>query len=181
MARGPTGDEFFDVAVQVSKALEAAHGQGMVHRDIKPDNLYVTKQGVVKLMDFGLAKLVEEEGGGATQSSLTVTSGYMSPEQRRGEPLDARSDIYSLGKVLEELAPAKEFMPILKQSAGELIRRCGGQSAGELRAALEATRKKELPLLPIAMGWRPGLWRLPGTYLSSSGARPGTQTLRQRR
>ena len=102
--------------MQVAKALEAAHGQGMVHRDIKPDNLFLTKQGVVKLMDFGLAKPVEEESGAAPQSSVTGTSGYMSPEQMRGEALDARSDIYSLGKVLEELAgerPPKRLAPIL--------------------------------------------------------------------
>src|SRR5579871_391092 len=80
--------ELFDVALQVSKALEAAHGAGMVHRDIKPDNLFLTKQGVVKLMDFGLAKPVEEDTGEAQQSSITGTSGYMSPEQLRGEPLD---------------------------------------------------------------------------------------------
>jgi DNA-binding winged helix-turn-helix (wHTH) protein len=95
--------EFLDVAVQVTRALEAAHGEGLVHRDIKPDNLFLTKQGVVKLMDFGLAKSIEEESGGAPQSAVTGTSGYMSPEQARGEALDARSDIYSLGKVLEEL------------------------------------------------------------------------------
>jgi DNA-binding winged helix-turn-helix (wHTH) protein len=105
MARGPLSKgELFDVAVQVAKALEAAHGQDMVHRDIKPDNLFLTRQGVVKLMDFGLAKPVEEESGAAPQSSVTGTSGYMSPEQVRGEPLDARSDMYSLGRVLTELA-----------------------------------------------------------------------------
>ena len=143
MARGPlAADEFIDVAVQVAKALEGAHGQGMVHRDIKPDNPFLTKQGVVKLMDFGLAKLVEEESGGAMQSSVTGTSGYMSPEQARGEPLDARSDIYSLGKVREELAPAKKFTPILNKAlASDPAMRW--QSAGELRAALEATRKEE--------------------------------------
>ena len=142
IARKPLSEgEFIDVAVQVTKALEAAHAQGMVHRDIKPDNLFLTKQGVVKLMDFGLAKPVEEESGGALQSSVTGTSGYMSPEQARGEALDARSDIYSLGKVLEELAPPKKLAPIVgKALAEDPAKRW--QTAGELRGALEAARRK---------------------------------------
>jgi Tol biopolymer transport system component/DNA-binding winged helix-turn-helix (wHTH) protein len=133
--------ELIDVAVQVSKALEVAHGQGMVHRDIKPDNLFLTKQGVVKLMDFGLAKLVEEESGGAQQSSVTGTSGYMSPEQMRGEALDPRSDIYSLGKVLEELSPPKRLAPIIGKALDDHPSK-RWQSAGDLREALEAARRK---------------------------------------
>jgi Tol biopolymer transport system component/DNA-binding winged helix-turn-helix (wHTH) protein len=140
-ARGKLSEnELVDVAMQVTKALQAAHAQGMVHRDIKPDNLFLTKQGVVKLMDFGLAKPVEEEGG-TQQSSVTGTSGYMSPEQARGEGLDARSDIYSLGKVLEELGPAKKLAPIIgKALADDPVERW--QSAGELRGALERAGRK---------------------------------------
>jgi Tol biopolymer transport system component/DNA-binding winged helix-turn-helix (wHTH) protein len=151
MARKPLSeDEFLDVAVQVSKALEAAHGEGMVHRDIKPDNLFLTKQGVVKLMDFGLAKTVEEESGGALQSSVSGTSGYMSPEQTRGDALDARSDIYSLGKVLEELSPPKKLAPIVaKALADDPVKRW--QSAGEMRGALEGARRKRLPRAAIAV------------------------------
>jgi Tol biopolymer transport system component/DNA-binding winged helix-turn-helix (wHTH) protein len=133
--------ELIDIAVQVANALEAAHGQGMVHRDIKPDNLFLTKHGVVKLMDFGLAKPLEDEGGAAAQSSVTGTSGYMSPEQARGEALDARSDIYSLGKVLDELAPPKKLAPIIgKALAEDPAKRW--QSAGDLREALEGARRK---------------------------------------
>jgi Tol biopolymer transport system component/DNA-binding winged helix-turn-helix (wHTH) protein len=149
----PSEGELLDVAVQVAKALEVAHEQGMVHRDIKPDNLFLTKQGVVKLMDFGLAKLVEEESGGAPQSSVTGTSGYMSPEQVRGEALDARSDIYSLGKVLEELAGSsrpKKLLPILSRAlADDPVKRW--QSAGELRGALEAVRRKKFPRVALVM------------------------------
>ena len=145
--------EFLDVAVQVTRALEAAHGEGLVHRDIKPDNLFLTKQGVVKLMDFGLAKSIEEESGGAPQSAVTGTSGYMSPEQARGEALDARSDIYSLGKVLEELAgesPPKKLAPILSKAlAGDPMKRW--QSAGELRGALDAVQRKSRPRMALPM------------------------------
>ena len=155
--------ELIDVAVQVTKALEAAHGQGMVHRDIKPDNLFLTKQGVVKLMDFGLAKPVEEESGAAPQSSVTGTSGYMSPEQARGEALDARSDIYSLGKVLEELAesPPKKLAPILSKAlAADPAKRW--QSAGELRGALEVGLGERGPrMLRHWWAWQRRYWKKP--------------------
>jgi len=155
MARGPLGqEELFEIAVQAAKALEAAHGQGMVHRDIKPDNLFLTRQSVVKLMDFGLAKPVGEQSGAAQQSSVTGTSGYMSPEQMRGEPLDARTDIYSFGRVLAELAGEpvnSKLAPILKKAlAADPAERW--QSAGELLAALERVRRKRWPRTALLMG-----------------------------
>jgi Tol biopolymer transport system component/DNA-binding winged helix-turn-helix (wHTH) protein/predicted Ser/Thr protein kinase len=150
MTRGPVSEaEFFDIALQVARALEAAHGQGIVHRDIKPDNLFVTKSGQVKVMDFGLAKTVSQEDGVVAQSTVTGTSGYMSPEQARGEPLDARSDIYSFGRVLSELAGgrlASRVAPVIaKAMASDPAGRW--QSATELRTALEkiprqASRKR---------------------------------------
>jgi Tol biopolymer transport system component/DNA-binding winged helix-turn-helix (wHTH) protein len=154
MARKPLSqNELLDAAVQVARALEAAHGEGMVHRDIKPDNLFLSGQGIVKLMDFGLAKPVEE-GGSAPQSSVTGTSGYMSPEQMRGEPLDARSDIYSLGKVLEQLAGKslpRKLAPIIGRAlAQEPAKRW--QSARELREALEGARRKNQPSLALIAG-----------------------------
>jgi len=159
MARGPVSEaEFFDIAMQVARALEAAHGQGIVHRDIKPDNLFVTKSGQAKVMDFGLAKTVSQEDGAVAQSTVTGTSGYMSPEQARGEPLDARSDIYSFGRVLSELAGeglASRVAPVIaKAMANDPAGRW--QSAAELRAALEkiprqASRKRwRLVLLAAA-------------------------------
>lgn len=147
-----------EIAVQVAKALEGAHARGMVHRDIKPDNLFLTKQGVVKLMDFGLAKLVEEENAESPQSSLTGTPGYMSPEQVRGEALDARSDIYSMGKVLEELAgesPPKSLAPILRKAlAGDPAKRW--QSAGELHEALDTARRQRWPRTLLMIGLSAG-------------------------
>jgi Tol biopolymer transport system component/DNA-binding winged helix-turn-helix (wHTH) protein len=145
MARGPVSEaEFFDIAIQVARALEVAHGQGIVHRDIKPDNLFVTHLGQTKVMDFGLAKRVSQEDGAVAQSTVTGTSGYMSPEQARGKPLDARSDIYSFGRVLSELAgeaQAPRVAPVIaKALARDPAERW--QSAAELRTAMESIRQE---------------------------------------
>jgi len=110
-----------DYALQVVKGLSAAHEKGIVHRDLKPENLFVTRDGHVKILDFGLAKKVEavapgKETGAPTGSGHTEpgtvmgTMGYMSPEQVRGLPVDHRSDIFSFGSILyETLSGRKAF------------------------------------------------------------------------
>jgi serine/threonine protein kinase/tetratricopeptide (TPR) repeat protein len=112
--------EILDIAVQVASALEEAHAAGIVHRDIKPDNIMVRRNGYVKVLDFGLAKLTEPvdrsplDAEAATRVLVQTdagvvmgTSHYMSPEQARGKPVDARSDIWSLGIVIYELVAGR--------------------------------------------------------------------------
>ena len=97
-------DEAARICAEVGRALSYAHGQGVVHRDIKAQNVLLTAEGGVKLADFGIARLIETEGEpGLTKTDMLLGSAdYLSPEQADGRPLDARTDIYSLGILLYE-------------------------------------------------------------------------------
>ena len=130
IAQGPVPiDEALPIAGQIAEALEAAHERGIIHRDLKPANIKVRKDGTVKVLDFGLAKLTDTGGAGRSSQAdlpdsptltgaaavtrvgmILGTAAYMSPEQARGRAVDKRTDVWAFGAVLcEMLTGARAF------------------------------------------------------------------------
>src|SRR5688572_5290383 len=112
LERGPLSPrKAVDAALQMAQGLAAAHEKGIVHRDLKPDNIFLTRDGRLKILDFGIAKLTAPAGAdgptfqmAATEPGMVLgTVGYMSPEQVRGESVDVRSDLFSLGAIFYEM------------------------------------------------------------------------------
>lgn len=150
-----------DYAVQIAHGLAAAHEQGLVHRGLKPDNVFVTQDGRIKIVDFGLARLIDQEAtgvvlpptaGGTSPALVLGANRYMSPEQVRGANVDGRTDVFALGVVLFEMLTGRSGLAFdraaeatVSPALGQLLRRCLDadparrfQSSQELAVALGA-------------------------------------------
>jgi eukaryotic-like serine/threonine-protein kinase len=138
-----------DYALQMARGLAAAHQRGLVHRDLKPDNLFLTNDGLLKILDFGLAKLMEPADPSEKTSAPTVavatdpgivmgTLGYMSPEQVRGQPTDHRTDIFTFGALLYEMLTGR--------------RAFAGDSTADVMSAILKEEPPEIPAAKISPG-----------------------------
>jgi eukaryotic-like serine/threonine-protein kinase len=128
--------EWIAISLQIAAALEEAHEHGIVHQDLKPGNIMVTPKGQAKVLDFGLARLLDLDAAGEVTATLTQTDGagtlpYMAPEQLRGDPVDSRSDIFSAGVVLYEMSAGQR--PFQEKQAPRLIQQILNEAPRPLR------------------------------------------------
>jgi Tol biopolymer transport system component/predicted Ser/Thr protein kinase len=183
--------EVLEIATQVARGLARAHGAGIVHRDLKPGNLMVTSDGLVKILDFGLARWTPDgtdlESGITHEGAVLGTAAYMSPEQAAGRPLDHRSDQFSFGAVLYEMATGRrafgrettaQTLAAIIEDEPKPLRRLNAEIPVEVSAVVERCLAKDpsrrydstadlvraltlasSPAVPVALG-RPTRWRM---------------------
>jgi eukaryotic-like serine/threonine-protein kinase len=193
-------EKVIDLTIEISDALDAAHNEGIIHRDIKPANIIVTERGHAKLLDFGLAKQSMKEIESAaelptgsvhehlTKSGSTMgTVAYMSPEQARGQDLDARTDLFSFGVVIYEMVTGR--LPFPGQYTGEVMEgifakepiapaKINENVPAELeRTILKALQKDRNLRYSSAAEMRADLQRLKRDTLTLSGNRLGDTTV----
>jgi serine/threonine protein kinase len=155
--------KLLDIAVQMAEGLAKAHAAGIVHRDLKPENVMVSKDGFVKILDFGLAKLVQEPASDVSNlptmaepatrpGTVLGTVGYMSPEQASGQSVDFRSDQFSFGSILYEMATGKrafqkatgvETMSAIIRDEPEPVARVNPRAPAPLRWIVERCLAKD--------------------------------------
>ena len=191
MERPVSVEEAVRLAIQVAAALEEAHRQGIIHRDLKPANILVTDSGSVKIVDFGIAKLLVGSDADVTRTiegAIAGTPAYMSPEQAQSKPLDERSDVFSFGAVLYEMlaghrafsgnSTAEVLSAVLRDEPGPLkapaaiesiVRRCLAkqpperfQTMAEVRTALQQVFREPTAHRPAALHLPAGVTHLIG-------------------
>ena len=163
--------ETIGLAAQIAAALAAAHGAGIIHRDIKPENVMVRRDGIVKVLDFGLAKLTKPSStavstqaaifaGNRTDTGVVMgTPRYMAPEQARGEKVDARTDIFSFGVVVYEMMAGRG--PFTRATASDLIAAILKDEPPELSETNQKVTPQLEPNAPltVAPNWAAGMGR----------------------